>query len=1076
MFLGGGEHNAMFLFDSRCSYKSASNTFAGAKNQSKLNNIDKIIPIIAPTFSGAKNQSKLNNIDKIIPIIAPTFAGYKNQSKSNNIDKIISIITPTFAGYKNQSKSNNIDKIIPIIAPTFSGAKNQSKLNNIDKIIPIIAPTFSGAKNQSKSNNIDKIISIITPIPPIPRDLISCAAYINFNKLRNRKLKCFVRIIASSLTFSLALASSFSFAKESSKPSFVIDAKPPVGFDDKKMLEQHTVISINYQGKFLLNTPVIFNDKTIKFTKPKQVLSQIKDLKEDKNTQAIFKNILTKPIKFTDLKACKNKTKGICKSRDPKILGIVLDAQNYQASIWVNHQYVSINPVHNFKLPDASAGLALTNGMNIFLEKYPNFFEALWRNYTKVSLRNHSVLFRTHVEGHKEYDTNDTKTYSQFGLEQVLYHSYNQGYYLSAGMLSTQGSSLISGSNYLGASIQNFGIVSSKSAQATPILLYLTTPSNISVYKGQQLISVQKLSAGNQYLDTSSFPIGSYQIDIKIRDQFMHERQLSQFFVKQSDQGLTGNINYRIGVGVIQREDENTSSAIHHDFSHPIYANIPLLSLDWVGKINDKLSIKNYFVSDVSVTYGTLGLESYLGPLHIAPGGVFSSIGDRGAFIDSNLSLGHFNAYLQYLRLFHVHAAADSLLNNSQGSQFDGDIRASKFNPLTIAKSQLNTSMSYYWSKTSLSLGYSLYKMIGSSGDSHSLNFGLTQSLLQNDSGQLQLTLNGSSNNLKGDGSQYVLSVSYQFATPELMGNLNLGTHHDEGKKLTENNNTSISGSVSKTVNFGEINQNHAIFSLAGNAQGKSHAIGANMDYYSDPIHGFASFGLTNSPETQRTQNVIAQFDSSFSITSAGMAWGSDQSHYTGVMVNLAAPLDRQNKDNKDKSKGLGRFKNTALSIKTSAKSISAEVLIDNEPVTVLTSNHSKAIYLSPYHQYKIKIQPLGPGLYDYDKSTKKVSLYEGNIIPLTWKFSHEYLLFANIEHLVAGKWEPLKNSLLKTDHDYDKTDNDGFIQATLTDKSKDLVFIDEDAKSCIVHLSSKDLASLSSKNIKIINKPLHCV
>jgi hypothetical protein len=926
-------------------------------------------------------------------------------------------------------------------------------------------------KNQSKSNNIYKSIPIITPVPI---DLTSCAAYINFNRVK--KLKFFTSVLCSSLTFAVVLASNLSFAKDSPKPSFVIDDKPPVGFDDKKMLEQHTIISIDYQGKFLLNTPVIFNDKTIKFTKPNQALSQIKDLKEDKNTQAIFKNILSKPIKFTDLKACeKDQAKGVCSARDPKIFGVVLDAQNYQASIWVNHEYISINPVHHFKLPDATAGLALTNGMNIFLEKYPNFFEALWRNYTKISSQNHSVLFRTHIEGHKEYDTNDTKTYSQFGLEQVLYHSYNKGYYLSAGMLSTQGSSLISGSNYLGASIQNFGIVSNKSAQATPVLLYLTTPSNISVYKGQQLISVQQLSAGNQYLDTSSFPIGSYQIDIKIRDQFMHERQLSQFFVKQSDQGLTGNINYRIGVGVIQREDENTNSAVHNDFSHPIYANIPLLSLDWVGKINDKLSIKNYLVSDVSVTYGTLGLESYLGPLHITPGGVFSSKGDNGAFIDSNLSLGHFSAYLQYLRLFHVHKDADSLLNNSQGSQFDGDISASKFNPLTIAKSQLNTSMSYYWSKTSLSLGYSLYKMIGSSSDSHSLNFGLTQNLLQNDSGQLQLTLNGSCNNLKGDGSQYVVSVSYQFATPELMGNLNLGTHHDEGKKLTANNNTSISGSLSKTVNFGEINQNHAIFALAGNAQGKSHAIGANMDYYSDPIHGFAAFGLTNSPETQRTQNIVAQFDSSFSITKAGFAWGSDQNNYTGVMVNLAAPLDEKNKD-KDKPKASGRFKNTALSLISSAKPISAEVLIDNEPVTVVSSDHPKAIYLSPYHQYKVKIQPLGSSLYDYDKATKKVVLYEGNIIPLTWEFSHEYLLFANIEHLVAGKWKPLDNALLKTAHDYDKTDSDGFIQATLTDKNEDLVFIDEDAKSCTVRLKSSLFTNLKSKNIKVINQPLHCV
>lgn len=928
------------------------------------------------------------------------------------------------------------------------------------------------SKNQSKSNNIYKNIQIINPVTI---GLASCAAHVNFNRFRVRKYKFVTGIISSSLTFLLAFSGSLSFAKDMPKSGFIIDDKPPVGFDDKKMLEQHTVVSINYQGKFLLNTPVIFNDKTIIFTKPVQVLSKIKDLKEDKNTQAIFKNILSKPIKFTDLKTCeKLQDKSTCEARNPKIFGVVLDAQNYQASVWVNHKYISINPVHHFKLPEATAGLSLTNGMNMFLEKYPKFLEALWRNYTKVSLRNHSLMLRTHVRAHKEYDTDNTDAYGQFGIEQVAYHSYNKGYYLSAGMLSSQGSSLISGSNYLGASIQNFGIVSNKSAQATPVLLYLSTPSNISIYKGQQLISVQQLPAGNQYLDTSSFPIGSYQIDMKITDQFMHERHLSQFFVKQSDQGLTGNINYSFGVGVIQREDQNTSSAIHHDFSHPIYANIPLLSLDWVGRINDKFALKNYIVSDVSVTYGTLGLESYLGPLHITPGGVFSSIGDRGAFIDSNLSLGHFNAYLQYLRLFNVHAAAADLLNNSQGSQFDGDIIASNFNPLTIAKSQLNTSISYYWNKTSLSLGYSLYKMIGSSGDSHSLNFGVTQSLLQSDSGQLQLTLNGSCNNLNGDGSQYVLTIAYQFATPTFMGNLSLGTHHSDGKKLTQNNETSISGSVSKTVNFGEINQNHAIFALAGNSQGKSHAIGANMDYYSDPIHGFAAFGLTNSPDTQRTQSVVAQFDSSFSVTSDRLAWGSDQSHYTGVMVNLTAPLDKQDKDDKVKLEYFGRFKNTALSTKAS-KPISAEILIDNEPVTVVSSNHPRAIYLSPYHQYDIKIQSLDASLYDYDKSTKKVSLYEGNIIPLTWVFSHEYLLFANIEHLVAGKWVPLKNALLKTDHDYDKTNEDGFIQATLTDKNKELVFIDEDFNSCKVNLSSKYLADLYYKNIMVISNPLHC-
>ena len=82
----------------------------------------------------------------------------------------------------------------------------------------------------------------------------------------------------------------------------------------------------------------------------------------------------------------------------------------------------------------------------------------------------------------------------------------------------------------------NFGLVytddnTGQNSNATPILLYLDSPSTLSVYKSDQLISVQELPAGNQYLDTSSFPIGAYQLKIKIRDQYMHERSLSNFFV-----------------------------------------------------------------------------------------------------------------------------------------------------------------------------------------------------------------------------------------------------------------------------------------------------------------------------------------------------------------------------------------------------------------------------------------------------------------------------------------------------------------------------------------------------------------
>ena len=144
---------------------------------------------------------------------------------------------------------------------------------------------------------------------------------------------------------------------------------------------------------------------------------------------------------------------------------------------------------------------------------------------------------------------------------------------------------------------------------------------------------MQQLAAGNQYLDTSSFPVGAYQIQLRITDQFGQQHIQSQFFIKQPDRGLSGRFNYKVGIGFVQKANQNgvgvnigssDSSNLHKSFTHPIYTNIPIFTWDWVLKLTDKISLKNYLISDTKATYGTVSLDNYLGPLHISPGVIFS--------------------------------------------------------------------------------------------------------------------------------------------------------------------------------------------------------------------------------------------------------------------------------------------------------------------------------------------------------------------------------------------------------------------------------------------------------------------
>ena len=100
-------------------------------------------------------------------------------------------------------------------------------------------------------------------------------------------------------------------------------------------------------------------------------------------------------------------------------------------------------------------------------------------------------------------------------------------------MLTPESGALLTGQPVLGLSIKNHGVVN-ESRQAAPLVVYLTFPSQVSVYKGDHLVSVQSLPYGKQQLDTRNFPTGSYNVRIVVVDQYGHKTQQTQFFVKQS--------------------------------------------------------------------------------------------------------------------------------------------------------------------------------------------------------------------------------------------------------------------------------------------------------------------------------------------------------------------------------------------------------------------------------------------------------------------------------------------------------------------------------------------------------------
>lgn len=75
----------------------------------------------------------------------------------------------------------------------------------------------------------------------------------------------------------------------------------------------------------------------------------------------------------------------------------------------------------------------------------------------------------------------------------------------------------INSSKIYGASYGNQSqtIIQDRSLSLTPIILFLPNAATVQVYRDGRLISIQNLPMGSQELDTSTFPYGVYNVDIK---------------------------------------------------------------------------------------------------------------------------------------------------------------------------------------------------------------------------------------------------------------------------------------------------------------------------------------------------------------------------------------------------------------------------------------------------------------------------------------------------------------------------------------------------------------------------------
>lgn len=308
--------------------------------------------------------------------------------------------------------------------------------------------------------------------------------------------------------------------------------KPPRGFEVLAK-EQKIVIDVYYLDRFLGVTELSVNVNTVQFIKPEDVLHKIGDLKNPDDVLAK----LRKSMKTNSHLLCNQEVPEHCNQLSPKIVGIIYDPDFFRVYLFINPRYLS-NTQNAQWLSPSTVGLSYLN--NIYMaadsgnrnlpflnvNKHSNNLFNTINNLPLYNLTsdntvaykntrlNMSASFANRANFDNVFNENDI----QLNTANIA-HTY-KNYEYTAGLIEIPSTIFFSSNAILGAEVKTtLNTLRDKSAfLATPITFFLPVAATVSLLQGSRIIYTAKLPAGNQKIDTSAFPQGSYPVTMRIND------------------------------------------------------------------------------------------------------------------------------------------------------------------------------------------------------------------------------------------------------------------------------------------------------------------------------------------------------------------------------------------------------------------------------------------------------------------------------------------------------------------------------------------------------------------------------
>ena len=778
------------------------------------------------------------------------------------------------------------------------------------------------------------------------------------------------------LALSCTVPAGAAFAQAALEPAPDITVSAPDGFVD--LTEDRTlVVDVFFGGARIGEALVAVSPNSVRFLEVGNLVALLPRLSDPEAVEAMLS--AASLAANADLTCTSSVDQRTCGRLSPEQIGVIFDRERFRLDIFVNPRLLEIrDDFQDRYLPPPEPGLSMMNTVSGTASGRTAGGSQYYSLQDQLVLGWGDRRIRADMSVASEVGA---------GIERLTIEWDRPEQRYLAGALWAPGNGVAGQRKLLGLGFES-QIDTRRDRDAilgSPVIVFLDRRARVDVVRDGRVLGSWIYEAGNQRLDTSSLPEGSYEIHLRIHEAGQPVREERRFYTKSRRIPSDGRTDFFAYGGLLVDSPRAGSIKpsdrpfVQGGIAQRITAN---LAFDGTLQATDQVA---------SIEFGTTLLTPVA---HLRAAVIADTTGARGTMMQLTSSgVSPLNFSLDFRRI-------EGGEGDGPWALIGGDLSTSRATGFDLANywhrtdyTQLGGIVSYSMANVRF-LGTLLYRDEAGQPARFSLGPSLEWDVLRRRS--FQVTLRGDLFTTER-GSSGFAGISLRLL--------------DRNSTMTAVAGRRASGRDDDPLGDGAVGSVSGAWNVA--AAGGELSVGAGAEHQPRQQDFFVSSELRHPVGALRGNFVRSEHDS-----------GSTTQFAAAFQTTVAAGAGSLQVAGRTTTESM-----LVASVAGSREHDRFELLVDERIVGTIEGAESLTVPLPAYRAYQVRIRPVGKNLVSYDSSSREVGLYPGSVTRLSWISAPLTIKFGR---LVDPDGRPIAGAAMTGKGLWSQTDDDGYFQVEI--------------------------------------------